>query len=101
MLPNTNTQTKDAASSAAKTDTAMKAKIPLVEILETVLAAVDAEPELPGDMPDELWAEIANNREAATRAFRESVIATKDGIRSRILMKVTLLVMRRTLSATE
>lgn len=47
-------------------------------------AAVDAEPELPGDMPDEMWLSIRDDRDAATEAMRIVVRQTKCGIKARI-----------------
>lgn len=52
---------------------------------ERCLAAVSAEPELPGDMPDEMWAAINADRDAATEALRIIVRQTKEGIRNRII----------------
>jgi hypothetical protein len=50
-----------------------------------VLAAVEAEPELPGDMPDEMWEELQTmDREEMVTALRIVVRQTKDGIRDRI-----------------
>ena len=57
---------------------------------ERCLAAVDAEPELPGDMPPEMAQAMADaiKREDADffiHAMRLAVRMTKDGIRDRIV----------------
>lgn len=52
---------------------------------ERCLQAVKDEPELPGDMPDEMWATIAGDRDAITEALRVAVRQTKAGIRERII----------------
>lgn len=49
-----------------------------------VLEAIDAEPELPGDMPDEMWDLIRSDRDAATEALRIVVRETKNGIKRRL-----------------
>lgn len=59
-------------------------------ITEKALEAVDAEPELEGDMPDELWEMLVNSvnccdREGVCDVFRAAVRSTKKGIRERIL----------------
>jgi len=51
---------------------------------ERCIAAVDAEPELPGDMPDEMWNAVRNDRDAMCEAFRMTVRLIKDGIKGRI-----------------
>lgn len=48
-----------------------------------VKEAVDAEPELDGEMPDEMWGLIRSDRDAATEALRATVRATKKGILDR------------------
>lgn len=45
--------------------------------------AIDDEPELPGDMSDEMWEAIRNDRDAVAQALRIAVRQTKDGIRKR------------------
>lgn len=55
------------------------------EMKARYLAAVDEEPELPGDMPDKMWDAIHNDRDAAFQALRIAVRQTKSGIRQRIL----------------
>jgi hypothetical protein len=52
---------------------------------ERCLQAVDGEPELPGDMTDEMWAAIAGDRDAMAEALRIVVRQTKAGIRERII----------------
>jgi len=52
--------------------------------LETVRAAIDLEPELPGDMPDEMWEAIRNDRDAMRKALVICVKETKAGIKSRL-----------------
>jgi|SRR3990167_1372219 len=49
------------------------------------LSAVNAEPELPGEMPDAMWKVLSSDRDAATEALRIIVRQTKAGIRGRIL----------------
>jgi hypothetical protein len=46
--------------------------------------AIDAEPELPGEMPDAMW-EAMKDREYCTEAMRIAVRQTKRGIKERIL----------------
>lgn len=50
------------------------------------LSAIAAEPELPGEMPDEMW-DVMNSgdRDAVTEAMRIAVRQTKEGIRERYL----------------
>lgn len=52
-----------------------------------VMDAIDAEPELPGEMPDEMWEAIKNDKDAMTELLRITVRATKSGIKNRILGK--------------
>ena len=51
---------------------------------ERCMAAVDAEPELPDAMTDELWEVLCNDREAMVYAMRSAVRLTKAGIKARI-----------------
>lgn len=51
---------------------------------ERCCEAVREEPELPGDMPDEMWDAIRNDRDAMAAALRITVQQTKQGILSRI-----------------
>lgn len=53
--------------------------------LETAIKAVEAEPELPGSMPDEMWNAIAGDRDATEEALRIAVRQTKAGIIERLL----------------
>jgi len=46
---------------------------------------VDAEPECPGDMPDEMFSLLRNDRDAMSEAIRASVRLTKRNIKSAIL----------------
>lgn len=48
------------------------------------IKAVQDEPELPGDMPDEMWEAIRNDRDAVRQAFVIAVRQTKDEIIRRI-----------------
>ena len=45
--------------------------------LATVRAAIDLEPEVPGDMPDEMWEALRNDRDAMRQAFVITVKETK------------------------
>lgn len=49
------------------------------------IAAVEAEPEMPGPMPDELWDVIRSGRHVAVDVLRIAVRQTKAGIIARIL----------------
>ena len=55
---------------------------------ERCLQAVDDEPELPGDMPDEMWEAIVGDRDATAEAMRVVVRHTKAGIRGRIIAEL-------------
>lgn len=48
------------------------------------ISAVDDEPEFPGDMPDEMWEALRNDRDAMTQAMRLAVSHTKRDIKARI-----------------
>jgi hypothetical protein len=50
------------------------------------LAAVDAEPEFEGDMPDAVWVELSSDRAAATEILRWIVRRTKADIRAHIVL---------------
>ncbi len=50
------------------------------------LQAIADEPEYPGDMPDELWKELNDNRINVLNAMRGTVRLTKDGITERFLL---------------
>lgn len=52
---------------------------------ERCLKAVEDEPELPGDMPDEMWVAIAGDRDAMAEAMRIVARQTKAGILDRII----------------
>ena len=51
---------------------------------EQVSRAIDAEPELPDDMPDEVWNVMSTDRKAAEECLRIAVRQAKDGIRNRL-----------------
>ncbi len=48
------------------------------------MKAIDDEPEYPDAMPDEMWEEIKNDRDAMTEALRLTVRLTKQGIKDRL-----------------
>lgn len=52
---------------------------------ERCIAAVLAEPECPGEMPDEMWLAICSDRDATTKAFQIAVRKTKEEIIKRIV----------------
>lgn len=52
--------------------------------LQTAIEAVEAEKELVGDMPDEMWENIKGDRDAATNALRFTVRLTKENIINRL-----------------
>ena len=52
---------------------------------ERCLRAVKDEPELPEEMPDEIWAAIDGDRDAVAEAMRIVARQTKAGIRERII----------------
>lgn len=54
------------------------------KLLKLVYKAVEDEPELPGEMPDEMWEKIRNNRSVCTFAMQLIVKETKRGILKRI-----------------
>ena len=51
---------------------------------EQVRAAILAEPELPGDMPDCVWQDISTSRQAAVNFSRSIVQCTKRNILERL-----------------
>lgn len=51
---------------------------------KALLAAINSEPELPGNMPDEMWEAIRNDRDAMTEAMRIIVRQTKANIKAAI-----------------
>jgi hypothetical protein len=53
--------------------------------VQAALQAIDDEPEVPGPMPDEMWAALNGDRDAVENAIRIAVRQTKDGIRERLL----------------
>lgn len=54
------------------------------EAVKACKLAVYEESELPGEMPDEMWEAIKNDRDAVMHALRLAVRQTKEGIISRI-----------------
>lgn len=52
---------------------------------EAVLAIIDAEPELPGEMPDEIWNRLKTSKKDAEEVMRAAVRATKINLKARIL----------------
>lgn len=51
---------------------------------EELLAAINSEPELPGNMSDEMWEAIRNDRDAMTKTMRIIVRQTKANIKAAI-----------------
>ena len=49
------------------------------------LKAIADEPELPGDIPDELWQLLNNRKDRTDIALKEAVLLTKKGITDRFL----------------
>lgn len=49
-----------------------------------VHVAVNEEPECPGDMPDEMWEAIRDDRDAVAEAIRIAVRQTKQNILNRV-----------------
>ena len=52
--------------------------------LSAALKAVDDEPELPGEMPDEVWEALRSDRATMETVLRGIVQTTKQNIRDRI-----------------
>jgi len=57
----------------------------LFVIGEEIEKAIDIEPELPGDMPDDMWEVLKNDKELCTESHRLTVRKTKENIKNRIL----------------
>ena len=55
------------------------------KLLNQVLDAINAEPEFPGPMPDDLWELIRNNRGNCEQSHRLAVQATKSNIKERLM----------------
>ena len=53
-------------------------------VVRKILQAINAEPECPGEMPDEMWTAINNDRDAATKTLQLTVKLAKEGIAKRI-----------------
>jgi uncharacterized protein YjgD (DUF1641 family) len=56
--------------------------------IDEVMEAVDQEPELPDDMPDEMWEACRSHRHTMQEAMRVVVRLTKEGIRARLTAKL-------------
>ena len=52
--------------------------------LSTVYKAIDDEPELPGEMPDEVWEALRSDRAMMETVLRGVVQTAKQGIKERI-----------------
>lgn len=52
--------------------------------VDEAIAAIDAEPELPDDMPDEMWDACRKDRDTMQEALRVVVRLTKEGITNRL-----------------
>ena len=52
--------------------------------LSAALKAIDDEPELPGEMPDEVWEALRSDRATMETVLRGIVQTTKQNIRDRI-----------------
>lgn len=52
--------------------------------IKQVIAAIDAEPECPGHMPDTMWEQIKDDRRMAERAIQLAIKLTKDRIKLRL-----------------
>lgn len=55
-----------------------------VVLREQVRAAIDAEPELPGEMPKEIWDMLRSDERAAAEVMRANVRAMKANIKARL-----------------
>lgn len=53
--------------------------------LAEAIAAVDAEEECPGQMPDDMWAAVSTDRDACEEGFRIAVRQTKGNIKERLM----------------
>jgi len=59
-----------------------KLKKDLASAIRTYISGViDKEPELPGDMPDDMWDAIKDDRDACQKAMQIIVRQTKDNIK--------------------
>lgn len=52
--------------------------------LSAALKAIDDEPELPGEMPDDVWESLRSDRAMMETVLRGVVQTAKQGIRNRI-----------------
>jgi uncharacterized protein YjgD (DUF1641 family) len=57
------------------------------DIVAFVVKAIRDEPELPDEMPDEIFEKVRNDKDALTRLFRTTVRETKRGILIRLMSK--------------
>lgn len=55
-----------------------------VVLREQVRAAIEAEEELDGEMPDHVYARLLISKRAAAEVLRSAVRATKQGIKTRL-----------------
>ena len=78
-----NVYERDHAGYRAIAKAAHRETLKMVKVL--ILQAIADEPDFPGEMPDELWEEIKDNREVATETLRITVRLTKNGITDRFL----------------
>jgi len=54
------------------------------EVVELALKSINDEPEFPGEMPDELWAQLDGDKDKVVVSMRASVRLTKKGIIERL-----------------
>ena len=57
--------------------------------LEEAIKDVEAEPELPGDMPDEMWTAIRNDRDACQESHKITVRGTKTNIVQAVRQRIS------------
>ena len=55
--------------------------------MKSIEEMIDEEPELPGDMPDEMFNTIKGDKDAITQALRIAVRQTKNNIKRKILSR--------------
>jgi hypothetical protein len=56
--------------------------------IDSILKAIDDEPEYPGDMPDYIWNVLNGDKDATLKTLRLTVSLTKKAIRNRILKQL-------------
>ena len=71
---------KVAIDMGARAENERDAALREVKVLRQAIAD---EPEYPGDMPDEMWDELRNNRDTMIEALRLTAKLTKEGITAR------------------